>query len=230
MPFKGGQLDIAPMAIINVNIQSALTTNQSIFLVNTSMVTGKILQEMETKIDRFNKKIGQNRKDQSLKDKIVIVLQNKNKDFLAKLEKQKSEFEKSLEKIKAKIDNANQVIQDLKAQAAIMDGKKIKQVEVDLKIVVIANKVLSDDNSKLLLLIKGFKKSLVDQIGDRMVTLSHLHLLKDQIKQSIKKFTTQIDLHRLALEIPRSIVERMQSWLRALIEKDIASITPRPRQ
>jgi len=36
-------------------------------------------------------------------------------------------------------------------------------------------------------------------------------------------------LKTLALIIPRSKIEGMQSWLRALTEKDLAIITPRLR-
>ena len=80
---------------------------------------------------------------------------------------------------KAKLNGDNQIIQYLKAQDAIIDAQKFKQVEVELQIVIATNKVLSYDNSKLLLLIKDFIKSLVDQIRDRMVKLSHLDLLKE---------------------------------------------------
>jgi len=59
-----------------------------------------------------------------------------------------------------------------------MDSQKSKQVKAELQRIVAANKVLTDDNTKLLLLIKGFRKSLVGQIGDKMINLSHLHLLK----------------------------------------------------
>jgi len=71
------------------------------------------------------------------------------------------------------------------------------------------NKVLSDDNSKLLLLIKNFRKSLVESVRDKMITLSHLHLLKEQIIQEIKKFHTQTALHQLALDTPRLVLEKM---------------------
>lgn len=109
----------------------------------------------------------------------MVGLQNKNKYLLIKLDKQKIEFEKGFTEIKVELDNANQTIQDLKAQATILDGQKFKQVEDELQTIIATNKVLCDDNLKLLLLIKGFKKSLVEQVGDRMVTLSHLHLLKE---------------------------------------------------
>ena len=82
-------------------------------------------------------------------------------------------------KTKAKLDNANQTIQDFKAYAIVIEGQKVKQVEAKLQIIIAAKKVLSDDNSKLLLLIKGFQKSLVEKVKERMVTLSHLHLLKE---------------------------------------------------
>jgi len=84
-----------------------------------------------------------------------------------------------LTKTKAKLDNANQTIQDFKAYAIVIEGQKVKQVEAKLQIIIAAKKVLSDDNSKLLLLIKGFQKSLVEKVKERMVTLSHLHLLKE---------------------------------------------------
>lgn len=164
---------------------SASIIDQSRFLVNTSMVTGKSIQEMEIKIDKLNKKIDQYKKDYSFKDKIVAKLQKK-KDLLAKLNKQRSEFDKSLTKTKAKLDNANQTIQDFKAYAIVIEGQKVKQVEAKLQIIIAAKKVLSDDNSKLLLLIKGFQKSLVEKVKERMVTLSHLHLLKEQKLQAIK--------------------------------------------
>jgi len=61
------------MAIIDVNM-SASIIDQSRFLVNTSMVTGKSIQEMEIKIDKLNKKIDQYKKDYSFKDKIVAKL------------------------------------------------------------------------------------------------------------------------------------------------------------
>jgi len=154
--------------------------------MNTSMVVGKIIQEMETTIDKLNKKIDQYKKDCSLKDKIVARLHNKNNDLLAKLDKQRSKFEKSLMETKAELENANQTIQDLKAEVAFIEGQKVKQVEVELQTIIAANKVLSDDKSKLLLLIKGFQKSLVEQVEDKIVTLSHLHLLKEQTLQAIK--------------------------------------------
>ena len=80
--------------------------------------------------------------------------------------------------IKAKLDNANKTIQDLKVQDAIIDDQKVKQVEAELQTIIVANKVLSNNNLKLLLLIKGFRKLFMEQVKDRMVTLSHLHLLK----------------------------------------------------
>jgi len=54
-----------------------------------------------------------------------------------------------------------------------------------LQKVVVANKVLSDDNTKLLLIVKGFRKSLVEHIGEKLVSLSQLHLLKNQMEQAI---------------------------------------------
>jgi len=132
MSFKEGQLDIAPMGIIDINMQSAPAVDQSKILVNTSMVVGKSLQAIETKIDKLNKKIDQYKKDYSLKDKTFTRLQNKNKYLLAKLDKQKLEFEKSLTKTKVELNNANQVIQDLKAQATVVDDQKFKQVEAEL--------------------------------------------------------------------------------------------------
>jgi len=50
-------------------MQSATIIDQSRFLVNTSMVIGKSLQAMETKIDKLNKRIDQFKKDCSLKTK-----------------------------------------------------------------------------------------------------------------------------------------------------------------
>jgi len=69
VPSKEGQLDTTPMAIIDVNMQSALAMYQSRFLVNTSMETGKSLQAMETKIEKLNKKIDKYKKDFSLKER-----------------------------------------------------------------------------------------------------------------------------------------------------------------
>lgn len=43
MPFKEGKLETTPMIIIDVNMQSAPTINQSRFLVNTSMEAKKSL-------------------------------------------------------------------------------------------------------------------------------------------------------------------------------------------
>lgn len=70
-------------------------------------------------------------------------------------------------------------IQDLKAQVVVIDAHKVKHVEAKLQTIIAMNKVLLDDNSNLLLLIKNFKTYLVEQVGDRMITLSHLHLLKE---------------------------------------------------
>jgi len=75
------------MIIINVNMQSAPIIGQLRFLVNASMVASKSFQAMETKISKLNKKIYQYKKDYSLKDKIVVGLENKNKDLTAKLDK-----------------------------------------------------------------------------------------------------------------------------------------------
>ena len=69
-------MDITPMAIINVNMQSTPVIDQCWLLINTSMVVGKSLQSMEIKIDKLNKNIGQYKKDCSLKDKTIIGLQN----------------------------------------------------------------------------------------------------------------------------------------------------------
>ena len=74
IPFKEGQLDTAPTVIIDVNMQCAPAIDQSIFLINTSMVADKIPQAMETEIEKMNKKIDQYKKDCSLKDKIVARL------------------------------------------------------------------------------------------------------------------------------------------------------------
>lgn len=158
--FKEGQLDTAPMDIIDVNMQSASITNQSIFLVNTFMVAGKSLQAMETKIDRLNKKIDRYTKDYSLKDKMIAQLQNQKKELLRKSDKKK-QFEKILGERKFKLDGVNKLIKDLKSQATIIYGQKAKQVEAKLQKIIVANKVLIDDNTKLLLIIKSFKKSLV---------------------------------------------------------------------
>jgi len=51
------------------------------------MVASKILQAMEAKVDRLNKKVDQYKKDYSLKEKTIIGLQNKNKELLVKLDK-----------------------------------------------------------------------------------------------------------------------------------------------
>lgn len=88
------------------------------------MVASKSLQAMENKIDQY-------KKDCSLKDKIVIELQNQNKILLEKLEKQKSKFEKSLIERKVELDKENKKIEYLKAQAIIIYGEKAKQVEED---------------------------------------------------------------------------------------------------
>ena len=47
------------------------------------------------------------------------------------------------------------------------------------------------------------------------------------MEQAIQQFVTQTTLHKLALDIPRSVLERMQSWLRTLTERDITTITLR---
>ena len=131
--------------------------------------------------------------------------------MITKLDKQKSKFEKSLTTTKVELDGANQTIQDLKSQVVVIDAQKVKQVEVELQTIITTNKVLSNSNSKLLLLVEDFKISLVEQVKDRMLILSHLHLLQEQALQTINKFNTQTALHQLALDIPRSILEKMQS-------------------
>ena len=84
-------------------------------------------------------------KDCSFKDKIVARLENKIKDLIAKLDKQKSKFEKSLTITNFELDGANQTIQDLKAQAIVIDAQKVKEVEAKLQTIIIANTILSDD-------------------------------------------------------------------------------------
>ena len=84
------------------------------------------------------------------------------------------------------MDKVNKKIEDLQAQPAIIDGPKDKQVEEKLKRIVEPNKVLNDDNTKLLLIVKSFKKSLVEQIGEKLVSLSQLHLLKIQIEKALQ--------------------------------------------
>lgn len=91
---------------------------------------------------------------------------------MGKLKKQKFKFEKSLVESKAELDNANKQIEYLKSQATIIYGQKAKQVEEELKKIVATNKMLNDDNTKLLLIVKGFKKTLVEQIGEKLVILS----------------------------------------------------------
>jgi len=43
------------------------------------------------------------------------------------------------------LDGANQTIQDLKAQAIVIDAQKVKEVEAKLQTIIIANTILSDD-------------------------------------------------------------------------------------
>jgi len=69
-------------------------------------------------------------------------------------------------------------MQDLKAQVAIIDAQNVKKIEAKLQNTIATNKVLFDDNSKLLSLINFFRISLVEQVGNRIIALSHLHLLK----------------------------------------------------
>lgn len=121
-------------------------------------------------------------------------------------------------------------MQDLKAQVAIIDAQNVKKIEAKLQNTIATNKVLFDDNSKLLSLINFFRISLVEQVGNRIIALSHLHLLKQQTIQVIKQFHTQNTLHQLALDTPRSFLEKMQSWLKVLTKKDIAKITIKLRQ
>jgi len=109
----------------------------------------------------------------------VARLQNKNKDLIIRLDKQKLEFDKSIITTKIELDVVNQIKQGLKTQVAFIDAKKVKKIEAELQTTIVANKVLSNENSKLLSLIKKFRRSLVEQVGDRMITLSHLHLLKE---------------------------------------------------
>jgi len=49
----------------------------------------------------------------------------------------------------------------------------VKKIEDELQTTITTNKVFSDDNSKLLSLIKNFKRSLVEQVQNRMIALSH---------------------------------------------------------
>ena len=76
MPFKEGKLDITTMIVVNVNMQSATTIDQSWLPLNTSMVAIKSIQSMENKIDKLNKNIDQYKKEFSLKNKIIAKLQN----------------------------------------------------------------------------------------------------------------------------------------------------------
>lgn len=91
--------------------------------------------------------------------------------------------------------------------------------------VIEENKVLNDDKTKLLQIVKNFRKSLMEKIGERLMSLPQLHLLKNQIEQALQQYVTQDTKHKLALSIPKSIIEGMQSWLKALTKKDLATIT-----
>lgn len=127
---------------------------------------------MENKNDKLNKKIYQYKKDYSLKYKIVFKLKNQNKDLLGKREKQNSKFEKSLTQNNVELETIRKQIEDIKAQATMIDSQKAKQTKEELKKAVTMKKVLNDDNSKLLQIVKNFRKCMVEQIGERQVSLS----------------------------------------------------------
>jgi len=60
--------------------------------------------------------------------------------------------------------------------------------------------------------------------------MSQLNLLKNQIEQVVQKYNSYTTLHKLSLSIPKSRIEGIQNWLRALTEKDLEIITPRTRK
>lgn len=120
-------------------------------------------------------------------------------------------------------------IEDLKAQSSIIDREKAQQIE-ELKKTITTNKILNDDNVKLLQIIKGYQKVFVEQIRERMVILSKLYHLKNQTKYSILLYDALTTLQHLALNAQRAKIKEMQSWLRVSTKKDLTTITPRPKQ
>lgn len=117
---------------------------------------------MENKIEILNKKINYFKGYFSQKDKIIIGLQNQNKELIEKLVKQKVKHNKSLQESKIELDILKNQIEDLKAQSNIIDRQKAQQKKEEVKKTIAINKVLNDDKVKLLQIIKYYRKSLVE--------------------------------------------------------------------
>lgn len=161
---------------------------------------------------------------------MIVSLQNQNKQLIEKLANKNTEHNKSLQESKAKLEVLKKQIEDLKDQSNIIDRKKAQQIEEELKKTIAANKVLNDDKVKLVQIIKDHRKNLMEKIGERMVSLSKLYYLKKQAKQAIILYDSQNTIQKLALESPRVKNEEMQSWLRVITEKDLATVTLRSKQ
>jgi len=116
---------------------------------------------MKNKVEKLNKNIEQLKGESSKKNKVMVTLKNHNNELIEKLAKQKVEHDKHLQESKAELDKLKKQIKELKAQSNIVDRKKAKKMEEELKTTT-TNKVLNDNKIKLLQIIKDFKKNLVE--------------------------------------------------------------------
>lgn len=163
---------------------------------------------MKNKVEKLNKNIEQLKGESSKKNKVMVTLKNHNNELIEKLAKQKVEHDKHLQESKAELDKLKKQIKELKAQSNIVDRKKAKKMEEELKTTT-TNKVLNDNKIKLLQIIKDFKKNLVEQVGEKMVILSKLNNLRNQEEHVIILYDPHVALQQLALSVPRVKIEEM---------------------
>jgi len=99
--------------------------------------------------------------------------------LIEKLSKQKDEHDKSMQEANLELEKIKKQIEEVKAQSNVVEWEKAQKIE-DLKKTMAANKILSNDKVKQI--IKDYRKNLVEQIRERMVNLSKLYYLKNQVE------------------------------------------------
>lgn len=105
---------------------------QSRLLVNISLVAGKSLQAMESKIEKLNNKVEQFKAKTTTKNKVIFRFKNQNIELNNKIMKIKGEHDQDIQNENIESDALKIERKKLKAQVDKEVNKMITAIEVKL--------------------------------------------------------------------------------------------------